>query len=292
MSRTPLALAAALLLACGGAAVRTVRNEVLHEIWVDDEPLQYANASFVDGEALLLAPDGCGRLTAVHSAGDYPSTMLIPSVVEVILSIARPTFYLEVGSMLGGSAILAANGTRRLGFLNTSVVCIDPFTGDVNMLAWERRAFDDGSWRYLRNERGRPRIYDRFRANVVAAGLADVVIPIQATGIVGMRAIGRLVNEKRLSSLPQVLYLDSAHEADETLLELQVAWSILAPGGILFGDDWEWDAVQTDVLRFAMHHHSMFSRPVMEQLFARLNESYALHGAVIGGKPVVERHGE
>jgi hypothetical protein len=45
--------------------------------------------------------------------------------------------------------------------------------------------------------------------------------------------------------------LDSAHEPDETLLELRLCWGLLEDGGILLGDDWGWDAVRNDVLRFS-----------------------------------------
>ena len=48
-----------------------------------------------------------------------------------------------------------------------------------------------------------------------------------------------------------MLFLDSAHEADETFMELQHAWSMLRAGGVLFGDDWSWSSVASDVRRFA-----------------------------------------
>jgi hypothetical protein len=66
-----------------------------------------------------------------------------------------------------------------------------------------------------------------------------------------MRYIKVLVGLKKLPSLPDVIYLDSAHEADETLLELMVAWHTLKPLGVLLGDDWGWDTVRLDVLKFA-----------------------------------------
>jgi hypothetical protein len=34
-----------------------------------------------------------------------------------------------------------------------------------------------------------------------------------------------------------LIYLDSAHEQGETLIELALYWNILQPGGVLFGDD-------------------------------------------------------
>ncbi len=51
--------------------------------------------------------------------------------------------------------------------------------------------------------------------------------------------------------MPDVVYLDSAHEEGETLVELRTAWRITRPGGVLFGDDWAWEGVRNDVFRFA-----------------------------------------
>jgi hypothetical protein len=151
--------------------------------------------------------------------------------------------------MLGGSAIRAAEVIKSQAAA-TEIVCVDPFTGDVNMWAWEQPKKNAKEWQFLRLERGRPTIYDRFLANVNAAGHADIVLPIAATSIVGIKLLQRLANEKRLSSLPSVIYLDSAHEPDETFLELQNCWALLEPGGVLMGDDWSWDSVRNDVLRF------------------------------------------
>ena len=52
--------------------------------------------------------------------------------------------------------------------------------------------------------------------------------------------------------MPQLVFLDSAHEPDETYIELCLYWNLLPSGGILMGDDLFWDAVREDVLRFIM----------------------------------------
>lgn len=118
------------------------------------------------------------------------------------------------------------------------------------MWAWEQPKKRANEWQFLRLERGRPTIYDRFLANVAAAGHSDIILPIAATSIVGIKLLRRLADEKRITSFPTVIYLDSAHEADETFLELQHCWSLLKPGGVLMGDDWVWAAVRNDILRF------------------------------------------
>jgi hypothetical protein len=206
-----------------------VIDELVRELYDDDTPFTHADARYIDK--------------------GYPHTNLIPDVVASVLDIVRPHFWLELGSMLGGSAIRVAEIVKRKQ-IDTEIVCIDPFTGDVNMWAWEQPYKKAEKWQFLRLERGRPSIYDRFLANVAAAGHHDIILPIAATSIVGIKLLRRLLEEARISSLPSVIYLDSAHEPDETLLELQNCWAVLGSGGILMGDDWGWPAVRNDVLRF------------------------------------------
>jgi predicted O-methyltransferase YrrM len=209
---------------------RVVRQELLREIWTGESPFRFADRRNVDP--------------------GYPNTNIQPDLIEAILGEVRPTFWLELGTMLGGSALMTAEAIKRLG-LETSICCVDPFTGDVNMWAWERELRERGDWRYLKLEAGRPTIYERFLANVREAHHADAIVPIVCTSLVGMRLLQVLVDQGRLSQLPDVVYLDSAHEPEETLLELRRAWELLRPGGVLFGDDWLWSSVREDVRALA-----------------------------------------
>ena len=209
---------------------QSVIGELLSELYGGDGPLSYADIRYRD--------DG------------YPHTNLIPDVVRSVLDIVKPRFWLELGSMLGGSAIRVADVVKSQS-APTEIVCVDPFTGDVNMWAWEQPKRKANEWQFLRLERGRPTIYDRFLANVASAGHSGIILPIAATSIVGIKLLRRLASEHRLSAFPSVIYLDSAHEPDETFLELQNCWGLLEPGGVLMGDDWGWDSVRNDVLRFA-----------------------------------------
>ena len=55
--------------------------------------------------------------------------------------------------------------------------------------------------------------------------------------------------------MPSVVYLDSAHEAGETYLELEYAWRLLPRGGVLLGDDWGYfPGVTKDVRKFSRRH--------------------------------------
>lgn len=180
----------------------------------------------------------------------YPHTNLVSEFISHLFKMKAPVFVLECGSMLGGSAILMGNLLKQLEN-DASIVCVDPFTGDVNMWEWEQPDRINNRWRFLRLENGLPTIYKRFLANCVNADLSRTILPINCTSIVGMRLIQRLYSKGLISKLPDYIYLDSAHEQGETLIELRTAWNTLPSKGILFGDDWSWPAVRSDVLVLA-----------------------------------------
>jgi len=177
----------------------SVRSHLLREIFAGFDPLDAANASFIDN--------------------GYPHTHMRPQLVRAVLLAhelrhhANVTFWLECGSMLGGSLIRTAQVARRLERQDgLSLVAIDPFTGDVNMWAGEARAIAaNAPFRFLGLRAGQPTIYERFLANVARAGLRGSVLPIRATATVGLRLLMRLHEKRRLPERPTVIYLDSAH---------------------------------------------------------------------------------
>jgi Methyltransferase domain len=190
----------------------------------------------------------CAQMKYMDSG--YTHTNIAPELIDSTLLIIRPAFWLEIGSMLGGSAIRTAEAVNRAS-IPMQIVCIDPFCGDVNMWAWERPLAAGNAWRFLRVEDCRPTIYERFLANVLFQGHHDIILPIMTTSSVGLKLLSRLMQEQRLSVLPEVIYLDAAHEVDETFLEVRSSWALLPAGGVLLGDDWDWPAVRGDVLKFA-----------------------------------------
>ena len=116
------------------------------------------------------------------------------------------------------------------------------------MIVYILRTIQKKSWRFLDIREGSPTIYQRFLANVAEAGKQHAIVPIQCTSMVGLALIGRLKRDGRIGSTPDVIYVDSAHEIDETRLEVSRSWELLKEGGILMGDDWGWHAVSHDVL--------------------------------------------
>ena len=180
----------------------------------------------------------------------YPDTHIDSTCIKTVSDTIQPTFWLEIGSMVGGSAIRTGRFFKGSGS-TCRLVCIDPFCGSSDMWLWEKLHKEIGRWRYLNLKGGFPTIKERFMSNICSAGLDDIVLPIQATSLVGVDVLKRLHDLKKISKRPQVIYLDSAHIEKETFLELEASWDLVESGGVLFGDDWNWDAVKNDVIKFS-----------------------------------------
>lgn len=206
-------------------------NELLHNLYSNVSPYSSCEEKYIDN--------------------GYPHTNISVDLLSILFTNIEPNYIVECGSMLGGSAIKMAK-TLQQHNKSHEIVCIDPFTGDVNMWDWEKKGGSGhGGWRFLRLENGIPTIYKRFLANCKYEGFEDKILPINCTTTVGIKLLDRLYQQNRISSLPNYIYVDSAHEKDETFIELSICWSLLTNNSILFGDDWTWDAVRNDVIKFA-----------------------------------------
>lgn len=206
-------------------------QELLHNLYSSNSPYLSCEEKYIDK--------------------GYPHTNILYDLLQILFTNIEPNYIVECGSMLGGSAIRMAETLKHLN-KNTEIICIDPFTGDVNMWDWEKNGgCGGGGWRFLRLENGIPTIYKRFLANCKYSGFENKILPINATTSVGIKLLQRLFSQNRISQLPNYIYLDSAHEKDETFLELSLCWNCLISNSILFGDDWGWDSVREDVIKFS-----------------------------------------
>ena len=206
-------------------------NELLNNIYSNVSPYTSCDEKYIDN--------------------GYPHTNILYDLLLILFTNIEPTYIVECGSMLGGSAIKMAEVLRNNN-KSTEIICIDPFTGDVNMWDWEKNGgTGNGGWKFLRLENGIPTIYKRFLANCKYSGFENKILPINTTTSVGIKLLQRLYNQNRITSLPNYIYLDSAHEKDETFIELSLCWDCLIINGILFGDDWAWEAVREDVVKFS-----------------------------------------
>jgi len=179
----------------------------------------------------------------------YPHTNVTPALLDSLFNEYLPESVLEIGSMVGGSCIRMIESLNRCGLHNSSIVCIDPFTGDMNMWGWESK---NEGYKFLQLENGIPTIYKRFLANTYE--YRNKIVPINCTALTGIKLLARIRSHNRISSLPSIIFLDSAHYKNETYNEIIDCYEqLMRPNMVLFGDDWGWADVQHDVIRAAKH---------------------------------------
>lgn len=145
------------------------------------------------------------------------------------------------------SRVLDKNGLRQ-----TPLLCIDPWIGDLGELFyrenWEKH-IAPGEITY-----GRSTAYYQFMLNIkqqIETGeiASKHIIPMPVASTIGARCLAAL------NITPDVVYLDSAHEKDETFTGLSLYFHRLTEGGVIFGDDYTWDGVKANVGRFSARNN-------------------------------------
>jgi hypothetical protein len=212
----------------------------------------------------------------------YPHTNILHDLLEVLFLNIEPIFIVECGSMLGGSSIRMADVLTKIN-KDTEIICIDPFTGDVNMWDWEKTSNDKNEWRFLGLENGIPTIYKRFLANCKFNGYENKILPINTTTTVGIKLLQRLFQQNRIDQLPNYIYLDSAHEKDETFIELSICWNCLINNSVLFGDDWSWKDVREDVIKFSntIKDHNKTDYEKLIKINSLISDSYIINDNIL-----------
>ena len=139
----------------------------------------------------------------------------------------NPGLVVEVGSWKGMSAInLAGKMAQRRG--DAQLLCVDTWLGSFDW--WLDPKGSPRADMGLVN--GYPRLYYQFLANIVHAGLQDVVVPFPATSTCAARVlIARGVK-------PDLIYIDASHEEHDVYTDMAYYWYTLRPGGVMFGDDY------------------------------------------------------
>ncbi len=148
-------------------------------------------------------------------------------IFRELLEQIRPKLIIEVGTWKGASAVHMAGVCRQLG-LDTTIVCVDTWLGSLEMWQDQTDATRYGS---LRLRHGYPSLYAQFLANVAHEGYQDTIIPFPQTSLIAARWFAWKGVQADL------IYLDASHDYDDVLADMRAYWPLVAPGGVLFGDD-------------------------------------------------------
>ncbi|KAK4439594.1 hypothetical protein Salat_0294300 [Sesamum alatum] len=156
-------------------------------------------------------------------------------VFEHLILQAQPKIIIEVGTFLGASATHMAGLTRKLG-IDAQILCIDDFRG------WP--GYYDGD-KSLKMVNGDSLLLYQFMQNVVKANATNSImfLPFSTStalsGLCEWGVYGDLVE------------IDAAHDFHSAWTDINNAYKLLKPGGVLFGHDYAWDGVREAVHLFA-----------------------------------------
>ncbi|XP_004308283.1 PREDICTED: uncharacterized protein LOC101310269 [Fragaria vesca subsp. vesca] len=144
------------------------------------------------------------------------------AVFEHLIEEVKPRTIIEVGTFLGASAIHMVDLTRKLG-LQTQILCVDDFR------AWPgfRDRFKD-----IKMINGDVLLMYQFMQNIVSANATESVLPIPfSTGSV----LDKLCEWGIFGDLIEV---DAGYDFNSAWSDINRAYRILKPGGVLFGHDY------------------------------------------------------
>lgn len=206
-----------------------------------------------DQVAVDVAVDVAHLMEAVHGrdiyAGfDYQALSFDPagwgsqsSAFASLIAELRPRLIIEVGTWKGGSALHMADLLEKQGS-TAKLLCIDTWLGALEF--WSDQS-DAERFQSLECRHGYPSVYYRFLANVCHAGHQARIVPFPLPS--STAALWLL----RTNVRAEMIYIDGSHEEEDVYQDLLDYQRLVAPGGVLLGDDWAWTGVRHAVERFA-----------------------------------------
>lgn len=158
--------------------------------------------------------------------GSPARTAMLPSLIEMLASsIIREEGMriLEIGSMAGSSAMAMGYAVGRYSKHKGKVFCIDVWD-TMDKVGFNTKTVNIPNT-YCLN------MYEVFSYNIRISELSDIIVPF----------VGR--SEHILPALKDnyfdLIYIDGQHTYDAVMLDISHAKRLIAPGGVICGDDLE-----------------------------------------------------
>lgn len=148
------------------------------------------------------------------------------AVFAELIEAVRPDTIIELGAFLGASALHMAAVSKNLS-LSPAILCIDDFRG------WP--AFRDRFHRDVPPQRhGDALLLPQFMSNVAAAGpdAAARVLPLPFSTASTLTALCEW------GIYADLIEVDAGHDFHSAWADINLAWAVLRPGGVMFGHDY------------------------------------------------------
>lgn len=144
------------------------------------------------------------------------------AVFENLIRKVQPKVIIEIGTFLGASAIHMAELTRKLG-LDTQILCIDDFRGWPDL---------PSKFKDIKMVNGDTMLLYQFMQNVVYVNATEKVMFLPYST---QSALERLCEWGVFGDLIEV---DAGHDFHSAWSDINRAYKLLRPGGIIFGHDY------------------------------------------------------
>ncbi len=164
-----------------------------------------------------------------------------------LIDQTRPKIIIEVGTWKGASAIHMAKLLQEKQ-IDCTIICIDTWLGALEHLSGEYA-------NSLAKKHGWPTLYYQFLANVMYSDVHPYIVPLPLPSNIAARWLQK--NDLKAD----LIYIDASHEEQDVYADLNNYWNLVAPQGILFGDDYadlNHIGVATAVHRFANERQLAF----------------------------------
>lgn len=145
----------------------------------------------------------------------------------------------EIGTWKGLSTTIMADRLQSKG-IRGRIVAIDTWLGGVDHLTYA------SSYVGERN-RGMPRIYEQFLANVQHKHLEEYIYPFP------MASMQASLYFRSVRATADIIYIDADHEFESVISDIRMFWPLLKPGGVMIFDDYQdgWPGVVKAIQQFA-----------------------------------------
>ncbi|CAN6466358.1 unnamed protein product [Victoria cruziana] len=144
------------------------------------------------------------------------------AVFNNLIRKVEPRIIVEVGTFLGASATHMGQIARTLG-LNTQIFCLDDFRG------WPE--FNSEST-YMRYFNGDVLLLQRFMQNVKYMNMTEMITPVPFSS---SSALSKLCEWGVAADLIEI---DAGHDFHSAWSDINLAYKVLRPGGVMFGHDY------------------------------------------------------
>lgn len=144
------------------------------------------------------------------------------AVFDRLIREIQPRTILELGTFLGASALHMAALARDRG-LKTQILCVDDFRGWPGF----RQKFRD-----VRLINGDVMLLFQFMQNVAHMNMTDSVLPLPFSTVAMLRKLCEM------GIYADLIEVDAAHDFLSAWTDINTAYAVLRPGGVMFGHDY------------------------------------------------------